>query len=242
MISVIIPSKTISNLIPCTEAILEHERAALLPENIIVVDDAEGPEIAGFCEDIGFKHVRGEKPFIFARNVNIGIRAALSDTTCDGVIILNDDALLQSPNGFIAMTQACEDYPEFGLIGATCNNVGNPNQHRRGIGLRSEPRMCCFIAVYIPRSTIERVGLMDERYTKYGLDDDDYSFEVRKADLKIGVHDDCFVDHGTLKSSFRGEGGAGGDFRPNMKTFIEKWGHDNWGQPKETSQFAELFP
>ncbi len=226
------PSKNQENLFPCVAAVRQHESAA----RIIVVDDGldripEGVEVWD-----------GISPFVFARNVNIGIRAALSDTTCSGVIILNDDAILQSPNGFTAMANACEDYPEFGLIGATCNNVGNPNQHRRSIGLRSEPRMVCFVCVYIPRSTIERVGLLSEIYTKYGLDDDDYSFEVRKAGLKIGVHDDCFVDHGTLKSSFRTPGGPGGDFRPNLKLFIEKWGHDNWGQPKETSQFSELFP
>jgi hypothetical protein len=43
-----------------------------------------------------------------------------------------------------------------------------------------------------------------------------------------------------LHSSFRGAGA--GDFKPNMRLFIEKWGVDNWGRRREDSDFRELFP
>lgn len=237
--TVIIPSKCADNLEACVSAVRQYEPEA----RIIVIDD--GVELTEPRSLYDFGDIEwwdGAKPFIYGRNCNIGIRAAMASLECSGVVLLNDDALLQTPGGFTAMANACEDYPEFGLIGATCNNVGNPNQHRRDIGLRDEPRMVCFVCVYIPRSTIDRVGLLDERYTGYGLDDDDYGFRVRAAGLKIGVHDGCYVDHGSLNSSYRGPAGAGGDFRGNMRIFIEKWGHDNWSQPKETSQFKELFP
>ena len=105
--------------------------------------------------------------------------------------------------------------------------------------------MVCFVCVYIPRSTIDSVGLLDERFVGYGLDDDDYSLRVRDAGLKIGIFDRCFVDHGSLTSSYRGPDnnrGKGGDYRPNMKLFIEKWGVDNRGLGKDRSPFKELFP
>jgi GT2 family glycosyltransferase len=187
--------------------------------------------------------IRGKKPFVFACNVNAGIRHALRETEAhpnadprcvgvpDGLVLLNDDALLETPGGFSVMAQACREHPEYGLIGATTKIVGNPNQFPKGIGLRDENRMVCFFCVYIPRTTIDRVGLLDPRFVDYGMDDDDYSFEVRKAGLKIGVHDGCYVDHGSLKSSFRGDPKTPADFRPNLKRFIEKWGHDNWGRP-----------
>lgn len=247
-LAVIIPSKTSANLFPCVSAVRQHEPDA----RIIVVDD--GLDRA----PVGVECVQGAKPFCYARNINIGIKAAceqievttLSDArpqfisgplNHDGVILLNDDAILETPGGFTAMAQACRDYPEYGLIGATANIVGNPNQHPKGIGLRPESRMVCFLGVYIPRATLDRVGLLDERFTGYGLDDDDYSFAVRAAGLKIGVHDGCYVDHGSLISSFRGGPAAKADFRPNLRLFIEKWGTDNWGQPREKSQFSELF-
>jgi hypothetical protein len=237
MISVIIPSKTASNLIPCVNAVKNHEPDA----RIIVVDDGL-PALCGFG-DCDF--IQGAKPFVFSRNVNRGIGFALMDAGLDvtfhsyqrftdgpeGFVLLNDDAILQTPGGFSVRAQACREHPEYGLIGATTKVVGNRNQFPQGVGLRDEPRMVCFVCVYIPRSTIERVGLLDERYTGYGLDDDDYSFEVRKAGLKIGIHDGCYVDHGSLRSSFRGDPRTPANFQPNLRRFIAKWGHDNFGRP-----------
>jgi GT2 family glycosyltransferase len=244
-ISVIIPSKTSANLFACVSAVREHEPDA----RIIVVDD--GLDRA----PVGVECVQGEKPFCYARNINIGIRAAYRYTTEDisthshrlytglpeGVVLLNDDAIVMSTGGFSAMAQACRDNPEYGLIGGTSNVVGNPNQFPRNIGLRPESRMVCFLCVYIPRATLDLIGGLDERYSEYGLDDDDYSFAVRAAGLKIGVHDDCYVDHGSLVSSFRGNPKAPADYRQNLRRFIQKWGCDNWNQPREKSQFPELF-
>lgn len=243
MISVIIPSRDRSNLLPCLRAVGQHEPGAWR----IVVDDGvnlrpEGePGWYGAYEQV----VRGIKPFVFARNCNIGIEAArerLDASTHSGgaqmvagpysdVILLNDDALLTTPGGFTAMAKAADKHPEIGIIGAACNNVGNPNQFPRGIGLREEPRMVCFVCVYIPRRTIDLVGLLDERYTGYGMDDDDYCFSVRKAGLKIAVLDGCVIDHKSGHSSFRGPAGAGGDFRGNLEIFKRKWHCDNWGRP-----------
>lgn len=243
--SIIIPSRNATNLVACIRAIREAGETA----RIIVVDDGAWVEA---CEDHGFLMDKclscepGEKPFVFARNVNIGIRAAGDDD----VILLNDDALLKSPLGFTRMAEEGTrviERPEFryGLLAAACNTVGNPNQFQqrnRNQIIRTEPRMACFVCVYIPRSTINAVGLLDERFVDYGCDDDDYCLRVRNAGLKIGIFDGCFVDHSSLKSSFRGEAGAGGNFEPNLRRFIEKWGVDNWGNDREHSRYRHLFP
>lgn len=241
--SIIIPSRSASNLLPCIRAIREAGETA----RIIVVDDGI---VDDFKDSVTWRvearpawvWVTGEKPFIFARNVNLGIRAAGGDD----VIILNDDALLKTPQGFTKLAEASAARPHVGVIAATCNNVGNMAQHQRlnmpEGSVRGEPRMVCFVCVYIPRATINTVGLLDPRFTEYGCDDDDYSLRVRNAGLKLGIFDGCYVDHGSLKSSFRGEAGRGGDFQPNLRRFIKKWGHDNWGNDREHSKFAHLFP
>jgi len=233
-LSVIIPSRTLSNLTPCVEAVRRHEPDVTIR---VVWDRSKGNRDLVSCVHVDSVYGVTEL-FNFSHNVNIGINASGSDD----ILLLNDDALLNSPFGFSLMQQAAEDYPEFGLIGATCNNVGNPNQFRSNIGLRVDPRMVCFVAVLIPRRTIETVGLLDERFTGYGMEDDDLCLRVRQAGLKIGIHDGCYVDHGSLRSSFRGKAGAGGDFKPNLRKFIEKHGVDNWGHTKNRSQFKELFP
>lgn len=218
MIAVVIPSKSVENLTPCVAAVRECESDFdVLPWVVWDRSDGAGVLQFDFSSDV-------YDPFVFARNVNIGINAC---PHVDGYVILNDDAILQTPGGFSLLAKAAQDNPEYGIIAATTNNVGNPNQQPRGIGLREDPRMVCFVAVYIPRTTIDLVGLLDERFIGYGLDDDDYCLRVRNAGLKIGIHDGCYVDHGSLKSSYRGAGPA--DFSGNLELFKQKWGMDNWG-------------
>lgn len=223
-LSVIIPSKSRGNVVECLHAVRRYEPEAWR----IVIDDGITPSLAEqACDGLYEIALPGVKPFVYARNVNLGIVAAGSDD----VILLNDDALLQTFDGFSLLQQAAREHPEYGVIGATCNNVGNRNQWPQGVGLREDPRIVCFVAVLIPRRTIEAVGLLDERFSFdeqgrrcYGFEDDDYCLRVRRAGLKIGIHDGCFVDHGQLKSTFRGDPSAPADLSVGMKIFVEKWG------------------
>jgi hypothetical protein len=216
-LSIIIPSKTFANVKACVEAVQDLDPAA----RVIIVDDEidwrhwSTHAVHEWCEVVA-----GAKPFIFSRNVNIGIRAAGRDD----VVILNDDAILKTRNGFRLLQDSCQKNPEFGLMAATTNVVGNRNQQPHGIGLREDPRMACFVAVSIPRTTLDAIGYLDERFTAYGHEDDDYCYRVRRAGLKIGIHDGCFVDHGSLKPTFRGTPGWQAGLGEGQRIFTEKWG------------------
>jgi GT2 family glycosyltransferase len=215
-LSIIIPSRTDANLGACVRSI----RAAGETCQVIVVDDFDGPKRFLLACDEPVDWQEGEKPFVFARNINIGIRAAAGD-----VVLLNDDAMLKTRLGFTALQRAAAARPEYGVVAATCNVVGNRRQWpQHGPGVRPEPRMVCFVCVFIPRSTIETVGFLDERFVGYGCDDDDYCLRVRKAGLKIGIFDGCFVDHSSLKSTFRGSTLSAGNYQSNLKIFADKWG------------------
>ena len=226
---IVIPSANAGNLRECVKALYRAE-PELAPSDILVVDDGALTTCALDAErgrDYTLDAVtwlQGEKPFIFSRNCNIGIVVAAPHD----VILLNDDALLTTPGGFTALAQAAE-HQEYGVIAAATSSVGNPNQRPHAKGLRLEPRTVCFVCVYIPRRVIDRVGLLDERYIHYGMDDDDYCLRVRNAGWSLGILDDCVMDHSTLHSSYRGKGS--GNFKPNMRLFVEKWGADNWGLP-----------
>lgn len=244
---VIVPSKSAENLIPCLTALRKHEPTC----PIVVVDDGlsqEGIDQALFCEPI--EVVEGRKPFVFARNVNMGIQRALAIEgnvwePCD-VVILNDDALLESPGGFRLLAECCADSPSIGCIGATTNLTGQPLQRPvpkyrdRGSvvnadwGLRQVPHIA-FVAVYIPRRTLDLLAEkskvdprftdgLDERYAAYGSDDLDFCMQVEAAGLKVCVHDGCYVDHSKLHSSFRGSPESPGDIWPNHRLLRAKWG------------------
>lgn len=219
-ISVVIPSKTASNFIPCLNAVREHEPTA----NVILVDDGLPYRTTEMWNCYGGGPsviVHGEKPFVFARNVNLGIMAAGDDD----LVILNDDALLQTTGGFTAMQQAASEHPEYGIIGPLTNVSGNPEQwSKTGIRLRETVRCLPFLCVLVPRRTIELVGLLDERFTAYGFEDTDYCKRVRDAGLKVGIYEDCFVDHGSLTSTFRGEPRTPGDIAAGREIYLQKWG------------------
>jgi hypothetical protein len=171
----------------------------------------------------------GLKPFVFARNVNLGLQMA----GWDDVVVINDDALLQTSGGFSLLQKTANEHQQYGIISATTNITGNPAQQPHGIGLREERNSIAFIAVLIPRRTIESVGLMDERFGGltpegkpiYGYCDNDYCRRVRNAGLKVGIHDGCFVDHGSLRSTFRGDPRAAGDTAAAREIYLQKWGN-----------------
>lgn len=182
---------------------------------------------SNFVPGTDIYRIQGAKPFVFARNINIGIRAAGEDD----VVLLNDDALLEGDEGFGALEAASgllwtgKNEYVYGVVGATTNLTGQILQQRRfPRELAREVPHIAFVCVYIPRRTINQIGMLDERYCEgYGCDDRDYCEAVNAAGLKVGVSDWCYVDHGSLTSSFRGDPKTGGDFSRNLAIFKEKW-------------------
>lgn len=236
--SVVIPSKNATNLLACAKAI----RAAGERATLVIVDDGLDSKLfesEGVCQMLSpFMLIPGIQPFIYARNCNLGIRSVTGD-----VVLMNDDALLQTPHGLLRLAEDAATHPEYGIIAASVDSCGSRGQiHRspKGIeierlpsGLREEKIMLAFICVYIPRSTINRVGLLDERFglnaagdgpRGYGCDDDDYCLRVRQSGLKLGVENDVVVNHTRLKSTFR-HGARFADVRMHEKLFREIHGH-----------------
>jgi GT2 family glycosyltransferase len=195
---VVIPSARAENLVPCVQALLQQE-TALCPEQIIVVDDGARRDAEPLLPSITW--VAGEKPFVFARNANIGIRAAASD-----VLLLNDDARLVTPGGISRMAALMAERFDIGLCSAAVQGVvGNPHQLPGGTGnIRLESDTLAFVAVFIPRHVFDRLGPLDERFVGYGWEDNDYCARARTVGFACAVADVCIVDHsGHLPSTFR---------------------------------------
>lgn len=217
MLSIVIPSKDAGNLISCLAAIKQHDPGY----HIVVVDDGLS------AKPVDVALIPGAKPFIFARNANLGLEHAFAAGS-DAAILMNDDALLETRRGFTAMYKASKVNTDYGLISACTNNTGNPNQYRHeggdALSVRREHRMLCFICVLIPVSTWRKVGPLDEAFTGYGFEDDAYSLSVRRAGLKLGIYDGCFVDHAKLHSSFRAKEYPVEGFNKNHQLFLRKYG------------------
>jgi GT2 family glycosyltransferase len=218
-IAVVIPSKTISNLVPCLRAVQLNEPTASV---VVVDDDVDWSEqvVAWRVDD---SVIPGEEPFVFARNANRGIGYAFG-SGADAVVLHNDDALLQTPGGFTMLAEIAAQHEDIGIIAPVTNVTGQPLQMRKNVGLRQVPHIA-FVSVLIPHRTWEKVGPLDERYCiDYGVEDRDYCEAVNRAGLKVCVHDHVFVDHGSLVSSFRGDPKTPRPYTENYKLFKQKWG------------------
>jgi len=222
--SIIIPSRNLNNLQQCVAAV----RRTGDDHPIIVIWDGEDAN-SEVCAALGGTAVviRGDKPFSFARACNRGIQAVDDDD----VVLLNDDALVTDDNLRILNTLHSMPWPDGGITAATTNVTGYPYQLPGNCRhVFRAVTFAAFVCVYIPRSTIDVVGLLDERFSGpgvYGGEDVDYCLRVRRAGLKVGVSDGCFVDHSILRSTFRGAApgnSAPGDCRESNRIGREKWG------------------
>lgn len=213
---IIIPSGSPENLVACAVAIRRSE-PTLDPKDIIVIAD---PVAWGQDDDEPHEMtwILGKRPFVFAEAVNKGINAAGGDD----VIVLGDDGILETPLGFTKMLAAARKH-NYGMLSASIRGlVGNRRQALTPGDTREivdEPEFLCFVCVAILRSTIDKAGLMDERLTGYGFDDNAYCLLAKRAGVKMGTYTGCIVEHGSRPSVYRSRPDFQKIFRNNAVLF-----------------------
>ncbi len=235
--SVVIPSRNAANLLACVGQLRKMGETC----RVIVINDGLNPNTFERNNDarlLPYALLPGIKPFVYARNVNLGIRAAGRDD----VVLLNDDALVKTSAGLSELAYQCIGCG-FAAICPGFDSCGTPDLvNSSRFRAREVTSMLIFACCFIPRATINKVGLLDERFginaggrgpRGYGLEDDDYSLRIRNAGLTLGVYDGVMVDHTTLKSTFR-HGDRPIDVRAHEELFKQKWGHwpEGHGYPK----------
>jgi len=214
---VVIPSADPQNCARCVESVFRNE-PGIPPGHVVVVDDGARPG----CVLEGIDWREGPKPFIFARNVNLGVQWASTD-----VVLLNDDAVLETPNGLMELCAQARTSSSLGVLSAAVRgSVGNKNQLWHGAhGIRPEARTLAFICVYIKESVFQAVGLLDERYSGYGYEDDDFCYRILRAGMTLGICEGCVVDHSRPDASiFRRRPDLQRLERENRAIFERKWG------------------
>lgn len=143
----------------------------------------------------GWQHISGIEPFCFARNSNLGIKACGTDD----VFLVNDDVRLCGP--ILARLQEVAYFREdVGILAPQIiGGVGNLTQrvatHIDG-DMAFPAQRLAFVAVYIKRSTFDKIGLLDERFRGYGSEDSDFVYRVRQAGMKSAVTPHVVVKHG----------------------------------------------
>lgn len=209
--TIVIPSAKIANVERCVAAIREHQPEA----SIVVVSDGISAEERQRVACV--KWVDGASPFSFAASANRGIRAAGKTD----VLLCNDDAILTTPGGFDLLRAAAERY---GIVSASIyGRCCNERQRRACEENHTEPTMLAFVCVYLPRSTIKRVGLFDERFLHGCWEDNDYCRRATDSGISLGICGRCHMVHDHAHTTFAALPNYREILDENRQRFEAKW-------------------
>jgi len=144
---------------------------------------------------------------------NVGIKYAM-ERGADAVLLLNDDAVL-AYDTVAQLAQAASRCPEAGMLGPSIYALEDPScfmsaggtftdswhAEHRGLGKDvsryggvTEVDFLSGCALFVTRSTIERIGLLDDRFFAY-YEDVDWCYRAGQAGVKLLVVPQARVWH-----------------------------------------------
>jgi SAM-dependent methyltransferase len=237
MLRVLVPSKTDEFLGPLLDSMEASEPGS--SGRVLVGDNGISGALKARWPQVTFVPV--PRPFVFAKAINACARAAEADGVVD-LLVLNDDTLVATPHWVTMIEQLLAAQPDaaasdhgYGLVSLEIDGgVGNEDQKARGrapLEIEETKKTVCFVAGVVPGWAWARIGPLDERYTGYGFDDDDYCKRLWDAGLRTGVTGAATVKHGAAgyphSSTFARELGAAEwtrRYELNGRIFQAKWG------------------
>lgn len=172
-----------------------RETHEVMPEVVVVRDRHD----ATFGDDV--RVIDGIEPFIYARNVNLGIQY-FADRD---VFVCNDDLTCVERNFFRSLYLIARAYPKCGIISPlVMGGIGNDiqNYHRKDELWKdkgNEIAVCDtlhFSCVLVMRRMIHRIGLLDENFAGYGFEDLDYCIRAIRGGFDTIVTQQLRIQHG----------------------------------------------
>lgn len=222
----------------CIESIRKFTNNNLY-EIIVVDNNSTDGTIDWLKEQKDLKVIFNKDNLGFPKACNQGISIANGEN----ILLLNNDVIV-TPNWLNNLDKALWSNEEIGAVGAVSNSCSYYQQI--DVSYRDINEMIEFAKKYnksneslwdyrtkligfcmlIKKSVLEKVGLLDERFTPGNFEDDDLSFRIIKEGYKLLLCKDTFIHHfGSI--SFRDKNDEYNKIiQTNMKKFEEKWGFD----------------
>ena len=130
-----------------------------------------------------FKVIWNNNPLGFSRAVNEGIRAA----TCDKIILLSNDVLLQSQPKNNWLDRLAAPFDERPNCGITCSVKMHSEHAGRPFAI--------FYCVMIHRRVFDKIGLLNESYGVGSGEDIEFSIETELAGFEVLEVSKNHMDH-----------------------------------------------
>lgn len=230
--AVILHYNRIDLTVACAASLVAQEEPLA---RIVVVDNGSSdhaPETLAEALPQGVETLRNETNLGFAAANNRGIRHLLADPSVEAVLLLNNDT--RCPRGLTCALTAAARRPGIGVVGCEMVNVQGGAMVAAGSDLapffafpvaprdRAAPMYLQGACLLIPRTTLDTVGLLDERY-HFFFEDADYGLRIRAAGLTPAVADGVRIEHlgsATIGASGRRQAAW---YREGAVTFLRRW-------------------
>ncbi len=210
---------------------------------IFAVDNASSDGTPAYLQEAqqrwpGLRVILNQKNWGFAAASNMGLK----DASGHYLVLLNNDTVV-SRGWATALVRHLARDPKLGLVGPVTNEIGNEAKvavdYRRlpdmpawaGAWVRAHDGeafalpMLAMFCVALRRDTMEKVGLLDERFGVGMFEDDDYTRRLRMAGYDIRCARDSFVHHaGRASFKLLGDKRYFEIFEQNRALYQEKWG------------------
>lgn len=236
MTSIIIPTYNgLSLLQSCVQSI-----RGCTPEahEIIVVDNGSTDGTVEFCREAGLTFASLPYNYGFPAACNVGLKMSRGEQ----LLLLNNDVIV-THEWLTRLLEGLHSGEDVGLIGPTSNRVSGRQQIKlgyRGIteyhaaaagyteanrGVRLPVSRLVGFCLLFRRTVMDKIGLLDERFSPGHYEDDDYCYRARKLGYRLLIARDCYVHHmGSASFRKKQQRSLKRLIAVNRKKFIRKWG------------------
>ncbi|MEG2291501.1 MAG: glycosyltransferase [Clostridium sp.] len=206
---------------------------------IIIVDNKSTDGTAEWIkEQQGIKYILNEENKGFPAGCNQGIELAENN---NDIFLLNNDTVIM-PNSIFNLRMGLYSDEKIGATGAVSNsvsyyqqisetyddfdgymdfalknNIADENSYEQRLKLVG-------FAMLIKRNVLDKVGLLDERFTPGNFEDDDISLRIVMEGYKLLLCKDTYIHHFGSVSFSKDASKYNKLIATNSKKFEEKWG------------------
>lgn len=206
-------------------------------EIIVVDNNSSDGTVSWLKEQDDITSIYNDSNVGFPAGCNQGINLAKGES----ILLLNNDVIV-TPDWLNILDKALYSNEEIGVVGAITNNCSNGQQigvnytdiskmidFAKGINISNEQSWrykltlvgYCYL---VKKEVLDKVGLLDERFTPGNYEDNDLSFRIVVEGYKLLLCSDCFIHHfGSV--TFRNDlNNYNDNLVTNFNKMNEKWG------------------
>lgn len=233
--SIIIPTFNGRGLLKdCIYSIKRHTNE---PYEIIVVDNGSSDGTVDICRQEGITFISLANNIGFPAACNKGLKIATGDT----LLLLNNDVIV-TRNWLQNMLNCLNSETNIGIVGPLTNYASGKQQIdmpytslEEMSNQLNEPDASKWLQVdrivglcfLFKRELMDRIGLLDERYSPGHFEDDDYCYRARNAGYTFRIAGDVFVfHHGSASFAKQDMSQVKHLIDTNKQKFMDKWGVD----------------